>query len=83
MGFTVATAAGLLGALIQRFFWPDLPEQTQFVLLTLISLLFAVVGTYLGKPTEEKVLKHFYRTTRPFGLWGPIKKHCPMFWRKR
>jgi len=77
VGFTVATVAGLLGALIQRFFWPDLPEQTQFVLLTLISLLFAIIGTYLGKPTDEKVLRHFYMTTRPFGLWRVIEKRCP------
>ncbi len=32
-----------------------------------------VAGTYLTEPTERSVLEHFYRTTRPFGLWGPMR----------
>lgn len=28
----------------------------------------------LSKPTEAAVLEHFYKTTRPFGLWGPLEE---------
>jgi len=27
----------------------------------------------VGPPTDKKVLENFYRKTRPFGLWGPLK----------
>jgi hypothetical protein len=31
------------------------------------------VGTYLAPPTDRETLENFYRTTRPFGIWGPLK----------
>jgi Na+/proline symporter len=72
-GFAVGTVAGTASAVIQRIFWPDLPEQWQFVILTLFTLACTVVGTYLTKPTEHDVLVNFYKTTRPFGLWKPLQ----------
>ena len=42
-----------------------------------IGLAGAVAGTYLTKPTDRKVLEHFYKTTRPFGFWGPLKNTLP------
>ena len=36
----------------------------------LIGLIASIAGTYLTKPTDPKVLENFYKTTRPFGLWG-------------
>jgi solute:Na+ symporter, SSS family len=32
------------------------------------------VGTYATPPTEEAVLKEFYRRVRPWGFWGPIRE---------
>jgi len=45
----------------------------KFLILTAISLAGTVIGTYLTRPTDRKVLEHFYKTTRPFGLWGPLR----------
>lgn len=72
-GFAIGTFCGMVAAILQRLFWPQMPEQEQFVILLLVSLVFTVLGTYITKPTENKVLDHFYRTTRPFGFWGPYK----------
>lgn len=85
-GVVLGTLFGLVGAVLDRLF-PSINETMQavfpsefpaelvgFVYLTLVGLAGAVIGTYLGKPTDAKVLEHFYRTTRPFGLWGPLKR---------
>ena len=45
--------------------------------LTLIALTGAIIGTYVTPPTDHKTLEHFYRTTRPFGLWGRFKRTLP------
>lgn len=72
-GVVFGTLFGLLGPVIQRFLWPDLHDWVQFVVLTSIGLVGAVIGTYLAPPTDRQTLEHFYKTTRPFGLWGPLK----------
>jgi SSS family solute:Na+ symporter len=41
--------------------------------LLLLSLFGCLAGTYLSAPEDETILKHFYRTTRPWGFWGPIR----------
>ena len=72
-GFALGMVVGVGGAIVQRAFWPGLPEQWQFVILTLMGLVGSVVGTYLAKPTDRKILENFYRITRPFGFWRPLK----------
>jgi SSS family solute:Na+ symporter len=37
-------------------------------------LLGMIIGTYAAKPTDEKVLLEFYKRTRPFGFWGPVRR---------
>jgi SSS family solute:Na+ symporter len=85
-GVVLGTLFGLTGAVVDRLvpgvgrfvngFFPDwLPaELSGFIYITLIGLTGAVLGTYLGQPTERSVLENFYRTTRPFGLWGPLRR---------
>lgn len=34
-----------------------------------VSFLACVAGTYLSRPTDQRVLQQFYRKTRPNGLW--------------
>ena len=36
------------------------------------SLLGSLLGTYLSKPTDMKVLKSFYSTVHPWGWWKPV-----------
>lgn len=74
-GFAAGMFGGLIAALavmVYNTVYPQeaLSEVIQFIILTLISLVLAVVGTYLGQPTPGPVLENFYRKTRPFGFWG-------------
>jgi len=76
-GFAIGTVAGLVGAALQRGLFPELDERLQFLIMGGIGFLGAVAGTYLTKPTDERVLESFYKTTRPFGIWGRLKRKMP------
>lgn len=73
-GFAIGMTFGLTGALLQGILWPKMHMTYQFSLMLGIGLAGSLIGTYLTRPTDPDVLAHFYRTTRPFGLWGPLKK---------
>jgi Na+/proline symporter len=72
-GFAIGTMAGTISAVVQRLIWPEMPEQWQFVILTVFTTVCTIAGTYLTKPTDQAVLENFYKMTRPFGLWKPLQ----------
>lgn len=76
-GFAIGMVLGLAGAIIQRIYMPAMIGWQQFVYIFGVGLLGSIVGTYLTAPTKRSVLEHFYRTTRPFGLWRPLKGILP------
>ncbi len=43
-----------------------------FPLFLVVSVAGCIFGTYMAPPTDENVLKEFYRTVRPWGFWEPI-----------
>lgn len=73
-GVVACLCIGLPAAILQRYVLPDMDERVQFVVIQTISFAAAIIGTYLGRPPDQKILENFYRTTKPFGLWGPIKR---------
>lgn len=70
-------AGGILlggaGAIIQRAIDPKMVEWQQFILMTTLSFVGTIGGSLLTAPTPMDRLRHFYRTTRPFGWWGPVQ----------
>ncbi len=76
-GFAAGTLAGMVAAVVQRALWPAIPEYYAFVFTTVSSLVGMVAGTYLTPATDKAVLFEFYKRTRPFGFWGPIRKKLP------
>ncbi len=69
-GFAWGTAAGMIGAIMQRLLIPSMDERWQFIFMLAIGLIGSIAGTYLSKPTDDKIVENFYRITRPFGFWG-------------
>ena len=57
--------------------WFLVDPRGQFLLTMAIGFAGSIFGTYITKPTDRKVLEHFYQTTRPFGWWGPLKNCLP------
>ncbi len=76
-GFALGTLIGMAAALLQRVLLPNMPEWQQLVYMVGAGLAGSVAATYLRPPTDRAVLEHFYRTTKPFGLWGPLKRLLP------
>jgi SSS family solute:Na+ symporter len=82
MGYFWGMLAGIVGALLFPVLFADtfptvasdiLPLYL-FPLLLLFSGAACVAGSYLSAPEDDKILKGFYRTVRPWGLWGPIRE---------
>ncbi len=80
-GFFWGMAVGVAGALVMPnliewgishqyitqalplYWWPE---------LFILSLAGCFIGTYLAPPTDELVLKSFYKNVRPWGFWKPV-----------
>ncbi len=73
-GMAAGIFAGGLAAVIQRMTMPGMSEWIQFPLMSIISLVATVAVSLATRPIPWDVVEYFYRTTRPFGFWGPFKK---------
>ncbi|MCK5149199.1 sodium:solute symporter [bacterium] len=73
-GFAIGTATGMIAAVIQRMFFPGIPEYMAFIFAGGTSLIGMLIGTYATQPTDSDVLEKFYKITRPFGFWKPVRK---------
>lgn len=71
-GCVGGTVLGGIGAVVQRVAFPHMSEPMQFVITTSLSFIGTIGASLLTAPTPEPVLRNFYRTTRPFGFWGPL-----------
>jgi solute:Na+ symporter, SSS family len=73
--------AGMLGGLVASLFVPPLVRMVYpniidiyiFPVIFLISFLSCFLTTLLTKPEDISILKQFYKQTRPWGFWGPIR----------
>jgi hypothetical protein len=48
----------------------------QFPIISVGSLVACLVVSLLTAPAGDETLRKFYRTVRPFGAWGPVRKTC-------
>ena len=71
-GFFWGMLAGIVPALILPSVFKETLELYYFPLLFALSLAGCIAGSLLTPPTDETVLKSFYRTIRPWGFWGPV-----------
>jgi len=65
---------GLIASTIKLFVFPEYVDIFVFPLIFLFSLLGCLIGTYLQPLPNRDQVKQFYKQTRPWGFWGPIKK---------
>ena len=83
-GFALGMAFGLTGAVAMKILTPGLVESSdfwrileddrwQFMLMLPFGLIGSLIGTFMTPPTDPKILENFYKTTRPFGVWGHLR----------
>ncbi|WP_199247610.1 sodium:solute symporter family protein [[Phormidium] sp. ETS-05] len=76
-GFALGTLTGMAAAIITKLLGIPLPEYANFLVPSGCSLLGCLLGTMLTPPTDTAVLDNFYKVTRPFGFWHPIRQQLP------
>ena len=74
-GFAIGTVFGMVSAIMTKVLASNIAEYNSFLIASGSSLLGCIVGTLFTKPTEQKVLINFYKTTRPFGLWDKVRSN--------
>ncbi|RCW37618.1 sodium:solute symporter family protein [Marinilabilia salmonicolor] len=78
MGYFYGMLGGLVASVvvppIYRIIVPGTIDIYMFPVTLLISMSASVLGTLLTKPEKMDVLKKFYKQTRPWGFWEPVKK---------
>ncbi len=74
-------AAGLLiggiAAVLQRILAPAMPEWIQFVMVITLSFGSTIGVSLATGETPRDVVRYFFNTTRPFGVWGPLWQELP------
>ena len=80
-GYAAGTLSGMAGALpllVLSLMGVSYPMHVTFPALCAVSLVATLVGTLWARPTDEAILVSFYRTVRPFGVWGPIRERSTL-----
>lgn len=65
---------GLIASTVKLFFFPEIVDIYIFPVILLVSAIGCVIGTFAEPLPNKEAIKNFYRKTRPWGFWGPIKK---------
>jgi len=71
-GFFWGMVSGLVAAAIIPELFPDVLSLYLFPILLVISVIGSIIGTFAAPPTDEEILKTFYKNVRPWGFWKPI-----------
>ena len=73
MGYVFGMIFGILGAVIHQIAVKDPSEYTTFTVVIIVSTIGTILGTFAGKPVDRDILINFYRKTKPFGFWKPMR----------
>jgi len=74
-GYFGGMVTGLLGVVIVPQTVPDSWSPIEaFPVLLIFSLIGCLLFTWFTPPEDEEVLIRFYKQTRPWGFWKPIRE---------
>lgn len=73
-GFFAGMVAGT-GAAIAKIYLPIHPVFA-FLFILAVSFAASIIVCLVTAPEDAEVLKSFYRTVRPWGVWRPIYERC-------
>jgi len=70
-GYFWGMISGLLVASVLPFLFTELSLLNSFPIILGLSAAASIIASYQSKPEDDAVLKKFYTSVRPWGLWGP------------
>ncbi|WWC82984.1 hypothetical protein PIECOFPK_00695 [Mycovorax composti] len=73
-GYFYGMLFGLIGSTIKLFVFPDIVDIYFFPIILVFSTIGCIIGTYIKPLENREAVKEFYKTTRPWGLWSPIRR---------
>lgn len=73
-GYFFGMLGGLIASTVVPSLWPETADIFLFPVILLVSFAGCILGTYLTRPDNMEVLKQFYRQTKPWGFWGPVRR---------
>lgn len=74
-GVAFGMGFGAVAAISQTVFFPEFAYWAKFLYVAAIAFSGTIMGCLLTRPTDMETLLYFYKKTRPFGLWGPVREH--------
>ncbi|MEM1320045.1 MAG: sodium:solute symporter family protein [Bacteroidota bacterium] len=73
-GYFFGMLGGLVASTFVPGFFPDTAAIYIFPVILAISFAGCILGTYATAPDDPAVLQSFYKQTRPWGFWEPVKE---------
>lgn len=65
---------GLVASTTKLFFFPEYVDIYVFPIIFAISMLGCIIGTYIQPLPNREQVKVFYKQTKPWGFWKPIRE---------
>ncbi|RAJ10945.1 Na+/proline symporter [Chitinophaga skermanii] len=73
-GYFYGMLFGLIASTVKLVFFPEFVDIFVFPYILGFSFLGCIIGTYMQPLENREAVKAFYKQTRPWGFWGPIKR---------
>ena len=73
-GFFGGMIGGMTAAIILPLILPGLHPLITFPIVFGISLTCTIIVSLTTRTEPEDILNDFYKTVKPWGFWGPVKK---------
>lgn len=74
LGYFYGMLFGLIASTVKLVFFPAIVDIYIFPIIGVFSLFGCLVGTFIAPLPNREAVKDFYRKTRPWGFWGPIRR---------
>ncbi len=76
-GYSLGIFVGI-GLALAGLFVGGVPSFVTFPVICAASLAASIIGSLATRSVSQDVSISFYRSVRPFGLWGPVRKQAEL-----
>lgn len=73
-GYFYGMLFGLIASSVKLFLFPEIVDIYVFPVILLFSFTGSIIGTYSAPLENREAVKKYYKETRPWGFWGPVKR---------